>query len=84
MIYSDPIKEQQKADFMEHLYEVYQPANHLYTGLWERFKGEAAEHCRNEYFAKLQFIKDFQLDVALRQVAEQLVEEEDAITKAEC
>ncbi|NBX71591.1 hypothetical protein EBQ91_01565 [bacterium] len=66
MIYSDPIKEQQKADFMEHLYEVYQPANHLYTGLWERFKEEAAEHCRNEYFAKLQFIKDFQLDVAFR------------------
>jgi hypothetical protein len=44
-------------------------------------QGEAAEHCRNEYFAKLQFIKDFQLDVALRQVAEQLVEEEDAINE---
>jgi len=81
MIYSDYVKEQQKADFMEHLYEVYQPANHCYTDLWERFKGEAAEHCRNEYFAKLQFVKDFQLDVALRQVAEQLVQEEDAITE---
>jgi hypothetical protein len=75
------IKEQQKADFMEHLYQVYQPTNHLYTGLWERFKEEAAEHCRNEYFSKLQFIKEFQLDIASKQKAKQLIKEKDLITE---
>jgi hypothetical protein len=33
----DVKKEQQKADFMEHLFDVYRPSNNCYTGLWQRF-----------------------------------------------
>jgi len=78
-MFIDPIKEQQKADFMDHIYDVYQPGNGLYTGLWEKFKDEAAVHCRNEYFQKLKFIEDFNLDVALRQAAAQALAEEEAV-----
>jgi hypothetical protein len=76
-MFIDPIKEQQKADFMDHIYDVYQPGNGLYTGLWEKFKDEAAVHCRDEYFQKLKFIEDFNLDVALRQAAAQAWAEEE-------
>lgn len=50
-------KEQQKADFMEHIYQCYQPSNHCYTGLWQRFcLEEAGAACRNDHFARLEFI----------------------------
>jgi hypothetical protein len=53
-------KEQQKADFMEHLYEVYQPSNHCYTGLWKRFcLTEAGEYCRDMYFERLEALKKY-------------------------
>jgi len=52
--------EQQKADFLEHLYQVYQPANHCYTGLWQRFLNEeAGPHCRRLYFERLEAVKAF-------------------------
>lgn len=54
----DASAEQKKTDFMEHLYEVYQPASHCYTGLWEKFKVEAAMHCREEYFERLKFVQE--------------------------
>lgn len=54
----DALVEQKKADFMEHLYQVYQPVSHCYTGLWEKFKVEAAMHCREEYFERLKFIQE--------------------------
>lgn len=54
----DAKKEQQKADFMEHMYQCYQPGNHCYTGLWERFcMEEAGPHCRNEYFNRIEAIE---------------------------
>lgn len=54
-------KEQQKADFMEHLYEVYQPGNHCYTGLWERFLyEEAGPYCRDLYFERLEAVRMYQ------------------------
>lgn len=53
-------KEQQKADFMEHLFECYQPANHCYTGLWERFcMTEAGDYCRDMYFQRLKALDDY-------------------------
>lgn len=39
--------EQDKADFMEFLYDYYKPETHHFTGLWERFKEESAQHIRN-------------------------------------
>ena len=54
----DAKKEQQKADFMEHIYQCYQPGNHCYTGLWQRFcQEEAGPYCRNEHFVRLKFIE---------------------------
>lgn len=54
----DAKKEQQKADFMERMYQCYQPDNHCYTGLWERFcMEEAGPHCRNEYFNRIEAIE---------------------------
>jgi len=55
---SSVTREQQKADFMEHLYEVYQPPNHSYTGLWKRFcLDEAGPYCRDMYFERLEALK---------------------------
>lgn len=59
----DTQREQQKADFMEHLYQTYAPSNHHFTGLWKRFKEEAAIHLRDEHFQRLAFIKQFQTDL---------------------
>jgi hypothetical protein len=54
------IKEQQKADFLDHLYDVYQPSNHCYTGLWQRFcLEEAGAYCRDMYFDRLEAVKKF-------------------------
>jgi hypothetical protein len=47
----DVVAEQKKADFMEHMYQVYRPANHCYTGLWQRFcMEEAGPVCREKWF----------------------------------
>ena len=55
----DAKKEQQKAEFMEHIYRCSGRTNGLYTGLWEDFCiTEAGPHCRDEFFARLQFIED--------------------------
>lgn len=44
--------EQKKADFIEFLYELYQPGDGLYTGLWQRFKEDIALSMRNMFFEK--------------------------------
>jgi len=54
------IKEQQKADFMEHLIEVYKPSNNCYTGLWQRFcMSEAGPYCRDMYYERLAALKEY-------------------------
>ena len=56
----DVKKEQQKADFMEHMYQCYQPGNHCYTGLWERFcQEEAGPYCRDLYFERKEALVKF-------------------------
>ncbi len=53
--------EQQKADFLEHLYNVYRPSNHTYTGLWERFcVTEAGSIMRDRYFEMLEAAKQYE------------------------
>lgn len=53
-------KEQQKADFIERIYQCYQPGNYCYTGLWQRFcQEEAGPQCRDDYFARLEAIERF-------------------------
>jgi hypothetical protein len=55
----DVVKEQQKADFIEHIYQCYKPEGHVYTGLWERFcLQEAGPYCRDQHFERLKFIKE--------------------------
>ena len=61
----DVKKEQQKADFMEHMYQCSGRANGgpgvvgLYTGLWQDFCiKEAGPAMRDYYFKRLQFIED--------------------------
>lgn len=62
----DVKKEQQKAEFIEHLYQVYQPVNHHYTGLWQRFLyEEAGPFCRDLFFERLDAIRQFQQQVDL-------------------
>jgi hypothetical protein len=57
----DVVQEQKKADFMEHLYQVYQPADHTYTGLWERFcVTEAGPIMRDRYFEMLKAIEEYE------------------------
>ena len=56
----DVKKEQQKADFIEHLFDVYRPSNNCYTGLWQRFcMGEAGDYCRGMYFERLAALKEY-------------------------
>jgi len=56
----DAKKELQKADFMEHIYQVYRPTDHTYTGLWERFcMIEAGPTCRDLYFERLEAIEKY-------------------------
>ena len=52
------VEEQKKADFMEHMYQVYKPANNCYTGLWQRFcTEEAGPVMRDRYFEMLEAIR---------------------------
>jgi len=54
----DVVAEQKKADFMEHMYQVYKPANYCYTGLWERFcLTEAGPVMRERYFEMMEAIR---------------------------
>ena len=54
----DVVAEQKKADFMEHMYQVYKPANHCYTGLWKRFcLTEAGPAMRERYFEMMEAIR---------------------------
>lgn len=59
----DVTEQQQRADFMEHLYEVYKPTNHLYTGLWERFcLTEAGPYAKAHYFEMLEAVRLYEQD----------------------
>ena len=52
--------EQQKADFMAHMYKCSGRTNGLYTGLWQDFcMNEAGPVCRQMYFDRLQAIQKF-------------------------
>ena len=56
----DVKKEQRKADFMEHLFDVYRPSNNCYTGLWQKFcMGEAGEYCKNMYYEQLEALQKY-------------------------
>ena len=47
----DAVAEQKKANFIEHIYQCYQPGNGCYTGLWERFcMTEAGPFARDKWF----------------------------------
>ncbi len=53
--------EQRKADFMEHMYRCSGRQDGLYAGLWQEFCiREAGPYCREEYFHRLQFVKDLE------------------------
>jgi hypothetical protein len=57
----DTTAEQRKADFMEHMYRCSGRTNGLYTGLWQEFAiKEAAPYCRDEYFRRLEFVRDLE------------------------
>jgi len=57
----DVVAEQKKADFMEHMYQVYKPANKCYTGLWQRFCiQEAGPAAREQYFEMLKAIRIYE------------------------
>ena len=52
--------EQQKADFIDHIYDCYKPGNGLYTGLWKRFcLEEAGPYCRIMFFERLEGLQKF-------------------------
>ena len=56
----DVKQQQRRADFMEHMYEVYKPDNHCYTGLWKHFcLTEAGPYCRNIYFERVAAMQNF-------------------------
>ncbi len=53
--------EQKKADFMVHMYQCSARTNGLYTGLWQNFcLTEAGLYCRDEYFRRVEFVKDLE------------------------
>jgi hypothetical protein len=53
-------EEQQKADFLDHIYNCYKPGNGLYTGLWKRFcLEEAGPYCRNIHFERMEALQKF-------------------------
>lgn len=55
------VEEQKKSDFLEHLYQVYKPSNHHYTGLWQRFCiEEAGPIMRDRYFEMLEAVKIYE------------------------
>jgi hypothetical protein len=61
------IKEQQRAEFIEHIYYCYgrqnkdHPFHATYSGLWNEFCiKEAGPYCREEFFKRLEFIRDLE------------------------
>jgi hypothetical protein len=55
------VEEQKKSDFLEHLYQVYKPSSHHYTGLWQRFCiEEAGPSMRDRYFEMLEAVKIYE------------------------
>ena len=55
------IEQQKRADFMEHIYQCYQPGNSCYTGLWERFcLTEAGPYCREKFFEMKEAVRLFE------------------------
>ncbi len=56
----DPVAEQQKADFMEHMYQCSGRTNGLFTGLWTDFCiKEAGPTCRQMFFDRKKAIEQF-------------------------
>jgi hypothetical protein len=60
-------EELKKAEFVEYIYECYgrqhkdHPYHATYTGLWKEFCiKEAGPYCRDEFFKRLEFIKDLE------------------------
>jgi hypothetical protein len=50
---------------------VYQPSDHCYTGLWQRFcLEEAGAYCRDMYFDRLEAVKKFMEQRQLQQQKE--------------
>ena len=53
-------EQQQRADFMEHLYRCSGRTNGSYTGLWQEFCiKEAGPYCRNMFFERQKAIQEF-------------------------
>ena len=56
----DRVAEQQKADFMEHMYQCSGRTNGLFTGLWQDFcLNEAGPTCRQMFFDRIKAIEEF-------------------------
>tara|TARA_R100000742_G_C4228256_1_gene50401 strand:+ start:298 stop:549 length:252 start_codon:yes stop_codon:yes gene_type:complete len=56
----DAKAEQQKAEFMEHMYQCSGRSNGLFTGLWQDFcLNEAGPTCRQMFFDRQEAIKKF-------------------------
>lgn len=47
----DVKEEQNKAEFLEVLYDLYKPGDHTYTGLWQQFEKDAAWTLRDWWAA---------------------------------
>tara|TARA_R100001086_G_scaffold1071_2_gene647 strand:+ start:12403 stop:12678 length:276 start_codon:yes stop_codon:yes gene_type:complete len=57
----DTKKEQQKAQFTEHMYRCSGRTNGLFTGLWHEFcLNEAGPLAREQFFEKLEAIRKFE------------------------
>jgi hypothetical protein len=63
----DVAAEQRKADFTDHMYACSgrmapgHPLQGTYTGLWQDFcMTEAGPYCRDEYYRRLEFIKELE------------------------
>ena len=50
----DYLEEQDKATFMEFLYQEYKPKNHCFTGLWEQFKLDSSLFVREQILIELE------------------------------
>lgn len=48
------LEEQDKATFMDFLYQEYKPKNHCFTGLWEQFKLDSALLVREQILIELE------------------------------
>ena len=48
------LEEQDKATFMEYLYQEYKHENHCFTGLWEQFKLDSALLVREQILIELE------------------------------